>query len=69
VAIAAVIGAGVTMFVTYLSNFDSLERTLSNYYERQRFAHVFARAVRARAPDDRIAGIPGVVAVDTRREA
>jgi len=66
-AIAAVIGAGVTMFVTYLSNFDSLERTLSNYYERQRFAHVFAGAVRA--PERlaaRIAGIPGVSAVDTR---
>ncbi len=30
-AIAAVIAAGVTMFVTYLSNFDSLERTLQNY--------------------------------------
>jgi putative ABC transport system permease protein len=66
-AIAAVIGAGVTMFVTYLSNFDSLERTLSNYYERQRFAHVFARAVRApERLSARIADIPGVAAVDTR---
>ena len=66
-AIAAVIAAGVAMFVTYLSNFDSLERTLNNYYERQRFADVFANATRA--PDriaSRIADIPGVVTVDTR---
>ena len=66
-AIAAVIAAGVTMFVTYLSNFDSLDRTLANYYERQRFADVFAGAVRA--PErlaTRIADIPGVVTVDTR---
>ena len=66
-AIAAVIAAGVTMFVTYLSNFDSLQRTLSNYYERQRFADVFASA--ERAPERlaaRIAEIPGVVIVDTR---
>ncbi len=66
-AIAAVIAAGVTMFVTYLSNFDSLERTLQNYYQRQRFADVFANA--ARAPErlaPRIAAMPGVVDVDTR---
>ncbi|MDH4064310.1 MAG: ABC transporter permease, partial [Acidobacteriota bacterium] len=66
-AIAAVIAAGVTMFVTYLSNFDSLERTLANYYERQRFADVFAGAVRApQRLAERIAAIPGVVTVDTR---
>ncbi|MGE3888229.1 MAG: ABC transporter permease [Vicinamibacterales bacterium] len=66
-AIAAVIAAGVTMFVAYLSNFDSLERTLSQYYERQRFADVFASA--QRAPERlaaRIAEIPGVITVDTR---
>ena len=28
-AIAAVIAGGVTMFVAYLSNFDSLQRTLT----------------------------------------
>jgi len=67
VAIAAVVAAGVAMFVTYLSNFDSLERTLSQYYERQRFADVFASATRA--PETlaaRIAALPGVVTVDTR---
>ena len=40
-AIAAVIAAGVTMFVTYISNFDSLYRTRAAYYERARFADVF----------------------------
>jgi putative ABC transport system permease protein len=45
-AIASVIGAGVTMFVTYLSNFDSLQRTRQGYYERARFADVFAGAKR-----------------------
>ena len=66
-AIAAVVAAGVTMFVTYLSNFDSLERTLTQYYERQRFADVFASAPRVPAPvAARVAALPGVAAVDTR---
>ena len=41
-AIAAVIAAGVTMFVTYLSNFDSLQRSRTAYFERARLADVFA---------------------------
>ena len=66
-AIAAVIAAGVTMFVTYLSNFDSLERTLNNYYEGERFADVFANATRApERLSARIAGIDGVARVATR---
>jgi putative ABC transport system permease protein len=66
-AIAAVIGAGVTMFVTYLSNFDSLERTLEAYYDRQRLADVFVSLKRApQRLDERIAAIPGVEAVLTR---
>jgi putative ABC transport system permease protein len=66
-AIAMVVAAGVTMFVMYLSNFDSLRRTQQAYYQRQRFAHVFAslkRAPLSLAP--RIAAIPGVTAVVTR---
>ena len=66
-AIAAVIGAGVAMFVTYLSNFDSLRRTRDAYYERASFADVFASAKRvpaALAP--RLATLPGVVAATTR---
>jgi putative ABC transport system permease protein len=66
-AIAMVVAAGVAMFVMYLSNFDSLRRTQQAYYQRQRFAHVFAslkRAPLSLAP--RIAAIPGVTAVVTR---
>jgi len=66
-AIAAVIGAGVTMFITYLSTFDSLERTLDNYYERQRFADVFVSVKRApQRLETRLREIPGVETVDTR---
>jgi putative ABC transport system permease protein len=66
-AIASVMGAGVTMFVTYLSNFDSLQRTRAVYYEQQRFADVFATMTRApQTLEARIAAIPGVQSVFTR---
>jgi putative ABC transport system permease protein len=66
-AIALVIGAGVAMFVMYLSNFDSLERTQLTYYERQRFADVFASLTRApRRLADRIQQIPGVESAEAR---
>jgi putative ABC transport system permease protein len=66
-AIAAVVGAGVTMFVTYLSNFDSLYRTREAYYETARFADVFASLKRAPARlEERIAALPGVEVVATR---
>ena len=66
-AIASVIAAGVTMYVTYLSNFDSLQRTRAAYYESQRFAEVFASMTRAPATlEARIVAIPGVEVVSTR---
>jgi putative ABC transport system permease protein len=66
-AIALVVAAGVSMFVMYLSNFDSLRRTQQTYYGRQRFGDVFASLKRAPlALRDRIAAIPGVADVDTR---
>ena len=66
-AIAAVIMAGATMFVTYLSNFDSLMRTRDTYYQTARFADVFAAVKRAPASlEPRIAAIPGVATVATR---
>jgi putative ABC transport system permease protein len=66
-AIASVIAAGVAMFVTYLSNFDSLQRTLTAYYDTARFADVFATLKRAPASLElRIASIPGVEKVSTR---
>jgi putative ABC transport system permease protein len=66
-AIASVIGAGVAMLVMFLSNFDSLQRTRSAYYERERFADVFVSLIRApQALEARIAAIPGVETVMTR---
>jgi putative ABC transport system permease protein len=66
-AIAMVIAAGVAMFVMYLSNFESLRRTQRAYYERQRFADVFASVKRAPARlEDRIAALAGVARVETR---
>jgi putative ABC transport system permease protein len=67
VAIALVIAAGMSMFVMYLSNFDSLRRTQQAFYDRTRFADVFASLKRAPARlADRIAAIPGVAQVETR---
>ncbi|TVR10992.1 MAG: ABC transporter permease [Salinarimonadaceae bacterium] len=66
-AIALVMAAGVATFVLAVGAHASLEQTRSAYYERQRFADVFARVVRA--PDSlgpEIAAIPGVAAVETR---
>jgi putative ABC transport system permease protein len=66
-AIATVIAAGVVMFVTYVSNFESLRRTRETYYDTARFAEVFASLKRAPARlEDRIAAIPGVEIVATR---
>ena len=70
VAIASVVAAGVAMFVMYLSNFDSLRRTRSEYYESTRFADVFASLKRAPASlQDRIAAIPGTQRVAARTVA
>jgi putative ABC transport system permease protein len=66
-AIAAVMAAGVTMFVAYFSNFDSLQRARAAYYEQARFADVFASVKRAPARiETRIAAIAGVHSVSTR---
>ncbi len=66
-AIASVVAAGVTMFVMYLSNFDSLQRTRASYYALARFGDAFALMKRAPASlEARIAAIPGVEVVATR---
>ena len=67
VAIALVIAAGVATFVNSQTMLRSLELTRQTYYERHRFAHVFAQL--KRAPDllrDRLSEIPGVSQVQTR---
>jgi putative ABC transport system permease protein len=66
-AIAIVIAAGVATFVNSRTILYSLELTRSTFYERYRFADVFARV--KRAPDTVIAGlneISGVAQVETR---
>ena len=67
VAIALVIGAGIAVFASMFSTFDSLDLTLRTYYDRSRFGDVFAslkRAPLSRAAD--IASIPGVAQVEPR---
>lgn len=66
-AIALVMATGVAVLVMSLTNIESLSETASAYYERYRFAHVFAGV--KRAPEriaQRVARIPGVQAVETR---
>ncbi len=66
-AISLVIGAGVAMFIMYLSTFDSLRLTQQTYYDRYRFGQVFAGLTRAPlALRSRVAEIPGVARVDAR---
>ncbi len=66
-AIGLVIGCGVAMVVLSLGMVRSLDETQRTYYERHRFADVFAQV--KRAPESlvaRIAEIPGVAQVQTR---
>jgi putative ABC transport system permease protein len=66
-AICMVIASGVATFVMSLSTLESLRLTQTTYYDRYRFADVFAQV--KRAPDTlepRIAEIPGVALVQTR---
>jgi putative ABC transport system permease protein len=70
VAIALVVAASIAVLVSSMSTYRSLERTQRVYYERYRFAEVFARV--KRAPES-VAGdvraIPGVAQVETRAVA
>jgi putative ABC transport system permease protein len=66
-AIALVVGAGISIYVSMLSTFDALDLTLRTYYDRYRFADVFASLKRAPlSVAETIADIPGVSQVDTR---
>lgn len=66
-AIALVIGSGVAMYIMSLGTLYSLEETRDAYYERYRFAQVFAPLKRApRRLLDEMAAIPGVRTVDSR---
>lgn len=66
-AVAVVIAAGLTVLIMSLGAISSLEETRAAFYERYRFADVFASLKRAPEPlADRIAEIPGVRTVETR---
>ena len=66
-AIALVLAAGIAMYVAYFSTFDSLQRTLANYYRDYRFADVFAGVKRAPLSLlPRILEIDGVTQADLR---
>lgn len=67
IAICAVIACGVATFVMSLSALEALRGTQETYYDRYRFAEIFAGL--KRAPNTlaaRIAEIPGVAHVQTR---
>lgn len=67
ISIALVVACGVMTVVAMRSTYESLELSRAAYYERARFADVFAtlnRAPETLAP--RLAAIPGVAAVETR---
>lgn len=66
-AIALVIASGVGVLIMALSTSEALDETAKAYYERNRFAHIFANT--KRAPEyiaDRLARIPGIQALETR---
>ena len=66
-AISLVMAAGVATVLLAIGSYRSLEETRIAYYERQRFADVFANVERApRNISDRIERIPGVATVETR---
>ncbi len=66
-AIAAVMASGVATFVMSLSTLASLVYSQQAYYDRYRFAEVFAQLKRAPAAlAEQVAEIPGVSQVQTR---
>ncbi len=65
--IALVLAAGITSFIALLGAYASLDRSREIYYDRYRFAHVFANV--ERAPESvarQIEGLPGVAVAQTR---
>lgn len=66
-AVALVVASGVAVLVMSFSSIEALGETASAYYERYRFADVFAGVKRAPVKfARRIADIPGVQTVETR---
>lgn len=67
IAIAFVIVAGVSVYVTMSSVADTLQQTLESYYSAYRFADGFAGVRRApKGLAERLRDIPGINQVETR---
>lgn len=70
VTIALVVAAGIGIFIAFQSVYGSLLRSRELYYQRYRFADVYAALERApESLSEAIAGLPGVAQVDTRVRA
>lgn len=66
-AIALVLAAGAATLILGIGAYQSLSETRAAYYDRNRFADVFADLTRApKIVEDEIARIPGVASVETR---
>lgn len=66
-AVALIVASGAGVLVMALTSLEGLSETASAYYERYRFAQVFASAKRAPMPlARRIAALPGVQTIETR---
>lgn len=66
-AIALVLAAGAATLILGIGAYQSLSETRTAYYERNRFADVFADLTRApKIVEDEVARIPGVASVETR---
>ncbi len=66
-AITLVLSCGIAVLVMSVSTLTSLQSTRATYYERSRFADVFAQLKRApRHLEEQLAEIPGVGTVQTR---
>lgn len=66
-AVALVVAAGVATLILAVGAYRSLDETRAAYYERYRFAHVFAVATRApRGLMKQVLELPGVAAAEAR---
>ncbi|HEY8537784.1 MAG TPA: FtsX-like permease family protein [Steroidobacteraceae bacterium] len=66
-AIALIMASGIGVLITGLTNVEALDETARAYYERYRFADIFAQVKRApKRVAAQIADLPGVQTVETR---
>ncbi|MGE3477189.1 MAG: ABC transporter permease [Rhodospirillaceae bacterium] len=66
-AIAAVVGAGIALLIATLGCLSALQLSMDAFYERYRFADVFAPLKRApNSLEERLRDIPGLAEVETR---